>query len=561
VKQSVVNFNHQYRFIMQKLTPAARLWRLVASEKVDIRNVYILSIFQGLVNLSLPLGIQAIINLIQAGQLRTSWVVLVIFVLAGILFYGFLQLRMMRITESIEQRLFVNASFDFAYRIPRIQTESVRNKHVPELMNRFFEVMTIQKSVSKLLIDFSTAIVQIGFGLLLLSLYHPLFILLGISLVVVLVLFFRLTGSSGLASSLEESTQKFNVAFWLEEVARTLMSFKLSGNSDLPMEKTDKYASGYLSARKRHFSILMTQYRVLIVFKVIVAAALIIAGSILVVKGQINLGQFVAAEIIILLLINSVEKIILHMSTVYDLLTALEKVGTVTDLPIERDSGIKLFENNQKQGIHIRIKDLQFKFSDAPEPVLNNINLEVRSGEKICITGPNGAGKTTLLKVISGFYEDYKGSIVINDVPLENVHLADMRSHIGENFTEQEIFKGSVMENIICGRPGISPQAAIETANKVFLGKFIESLPDGYDTILEPEGRKLSSGIIRKIILARCLADKPYLILMEDNMSMLPVEERTSILRDILAEKNHATVILISTDPQIHQLCTRVISI
>ncbi len=546
---------------MEKPTPVARLWRLVASEKTDIRNVYILSIFQGLVSLSLPLGIQAIINLIQAGQLRTSWVVLVVFVLVGILFYGLLQLRMMRITESIEQRLFVNSSFDFAYRVPRIQTDAIRNKYVPELMNRFFEIMTIQKSVSKILIDFSTALVQILFGLILLSLYHPLFILLGISLVGILVAFFRLTGNSGLQSSLEESTHKFSVAHWLQEISRTLMSFKLSGHSDLPMKKTDKFAIGYLNARKRHFAILMNQYKALILFKVIVAAALVIAGSILVVQGQINLGQFVAAEIIILLLINSVEKIILHMSTVYDLLTALEKVGSVTDLPIERDNGIKLFEHSEKSGLRIRIQDLIFKFSDAIYPVLNNVNMDIKSGEKICISGPSGSGKTTFLKVLSGFYDEYKGSIVINDIPLENLNLADMRSHIGENFTEQEIFKGSVLENIICGRPGLTVHDAIETANKVFLGSYIESLPNGYDTVLEPEGRKLSSGLIRKIILARCIIDRPYLLLMEDNMSMLPQSERKTILGELLSEKNHATVLMISCDPEIQKMCTRVITI
>lgn len=546
---------------MEKPTPVARLWRLVASEKTDIRNVYILSIFQGLVSLSLPLGIQAIINLIQAGQLRTSWVVLVVFVLVGILFYGLLQLRMMRITESIEQRLFVNSSFDFAYRVPRIQTDAIRNKYVPELMNRFFEIMTIQKSVSKILIDFSTALVQILFGLILLSLYHPLFILLGISLVGILVAFFRLTGNSGLQSSLEESTHKFSVAHWLQEISRTLMSFKLSGHSDLPMKKTDKFAIGYLNARKRHFAVLMNQYKALILFKVIVAAALVIAGSILVVQGQINLGQFVAAEIIILLLINSVEKIILHMSTVYDLLTALEKVGSVTDLPIERDNGIKLFEHSEKSGLRIRIQDLIFKFSDAIYPVLNNVNMDIKSGEKICISGPSGSGKTTFLKVLSGFYDEYKGSIVINDIPLENLNLADMRSHIGENFTEQEIFKGSVLENIICGRPGLTVHDAIETANKVFLGSYIESLPNGYDTVLEPEGRKLSSGLIRKIILARCIIDRPYLLLMEDNMSMLPQSERKTILGELLSEKNHATVLIISCDPEIQKMCTRVITI
>lgn len=546
---------------METLSPVVRLWRLVASEKKDVRNVYILSIFQGLVNLSLPLGIQAIINLLQAGQLRTSWVILVIFVLSGILFYGLLQLRLMRITESIEQRLFVNSSFDFAYRIPRIQIDSIRNKYVPELMNRFFEVMTIQKSTSKLLIDFSSAVVQILFGLILLSLYHPLFILLGISLVFLLAVIFRYTGPSGLKSSIEESSQKFAVAHWLEEVSRTLMTFKLSGDSELPLENTDRYSSKYLKARNVHFRILMTQYKVLIVFKVVVAASLVIAGSLLVVQGQINIGQFVAAEIIILMLITSVEKIILNMNTVYDLLTALEKVGNITDLQLERDNGIQLLKKDDQRGLKIRIENLTFQFADAEQPVLKNINLSILPGQKICITGHNGSGKTTLLKILSGYYQNYRGQIVINDIPLENIQLSNMRACIGENFTEQEIFRGTVIDNIICGRPGITVHDAIAAAQNVFLNNFIESLPRGYETILEPEGRKLSSGIIRKIILARCIVDKPLLILMEDNLSILPAEERNQIADELLTDKNIATVVMISNDPEIQKRCDLVVSI
>lgn len=231
----------------------------------------------------------------------------------------------MAITESIEQRLFVKSSFDFAYRLPRASFDSVKSKYFPEVMNRFFEVMTAQKGISKLLLDFSTAVIQIFFGLILLSFYHPLFILLGFILVSLIAAIFKLTGKEGLNSSIEESKHKFAVAHWLEELSRTFTTFKLSGLSTLPLEQTDYHTAQYLDARKRHFSILVTQYKVLVLFKILLAASLIIAGSLFVINGQINIGQFVAAEIVILMIIGSVEKIILNMSTVYDVLTALDK--------------------------------------------------------------------------------------------------------------------------------------------------------------------------------------------------------------------------------------------
>ena len=547
--------------IMNTTSPVTRLWRLIRTEQSDIRDVYIFSLFQGMVNLSLPLGIQAIINLLQAGQLRASWAVLVIFVLLGIFFNGLLQLRQMAITESIEQRLFVKSSFDFAYRLPRASFDAVKGKYFPEVMNRFFEIMTVQKGVSKLLLDFSTAVIQIVFGLLLLSFYHPLFIMLGVMLALLLVAIFRFTGKEGLNSSLEESKHKFAVAHWLEELSRTFTTFKLSGNSKLPMEQVDTHTSRYLTARKKHFSILVMQFKALVVFKLLLAAALIIAGSVLVIEGQINIGQFVAAEIVILMIINSVEKIILNMSTVYDVLTALDKIGSITDIALEREGGIDIREAGSASGMHLRIQDLGYTFSDASSAVIKGFNLEVKPGEHVCIAGPNGSGKTLLLKLITGYYANYDGSITMNDVPLENLNLATLREVIGENFADQSVFKGTVFQNITCGREHIRIQEVLDAARMVNLHDYISNLPEGYETMIDPEGKVLSAGIVRKMILARCLAGKPRMLLMEDNLQAILPAERMELLSRILKANADCSIILISNNPAVQQLVQRTIHI
>jgi ABC-type bacteriocin/lantibiotic exporter with double-glycine peptidase domain len=546
---------------MNTTSPITRLWRLVRSEQSDIRDVYIFSLFQGMVNLSLPLGIQAIINLLQAGQLRASWAVLVSFVLLGIFFNGLLQLRQMAITESIEQRLFVRSSFDFAYRLPRASFDSVKGRYFPEVMNRFFEIMTVQKGVSKLLLDFSTAVIQIVFGLILLSLYHPLFIMLGVLLALLLVGIFRFTGKEGLNSSLEESKHKFAVAHWLEELSRTFTTFKLSGNSKLPLDQTDMHTAAYLNARKRHFSILVIQFKALVVFKLLLAAALIIAGSVLVIEGQINIGQFVAAEIVILMIINSVEKIILNMSTVYDVLTALDKIGSITDISLEREGGIDIRETGNKAGLHLKIHDLGYTFSDASTPVIKGFNLEVKPGEHVCIAGPNGSGKTLLLKLITGYYAKFDGSITLNDIPLENLDLVALREVIGENFADQSVFKGTVIQNITCGREQIGIQEVLDAARMVNLHDYITTLPEGYDTMIDPEGKVLSAGVIRKLILARCLAGKPRMLLMEDNLQAILPEERMDLLQRILRANSNCSVIIISNNPAVQQLVQRTIHI
>lgn len=537
--------------------PIKRLWKILRAERQEVRSIYVFAIFQGLVSLSLPLGIQAIINFIQAGRLSTSWYVLVAFVLVGIIITGWLQLKQLSVSETIEQRLFANTTFELSRRIPRVKMSGVEGKYVPELMNRFFEVMTVQKGLTKLLIDFSTAIIQIVFGLLLLSMYHQLFLFLGLILVLILYLIFYFTGPGGLRSSMEESKYKFEVAHWLQEVARTMGTFKLAGESELPLKKSDYLTGKYLNARLKHFFILMTQYKSMIFFKFIVAAALIIGGSILVVNKQINIGQFVAAEIIVLLVLNSVEKLILNMSTVYDVLTSLDKLGAVIDLETERESGTAFSHDNVPQGLSVSVKNVSFHFPNAKFPVLSGVNFHVNSGETICITGPNGAGKTTLLRLLSGFYEEFEGSIAFNDLPLGNLKLDSLRALVGENFTEQDIFKGTVEENISCGIPGIQLQDVMRAAAMARLSDFVQALSEGYNTMLDPEGQRLPGSIARKIILARCFVNNPKLLLIEDNMAALSRDERAQFFDVIFDQCKATTAIIITTDPAIARRCDR----
>lgn len=532
-----------------------RFFRLINSEKVDIQNILIFAVFSGLINLSLPLGIQAIINFLNAGEISTSWAVLLIFVVLGVALVGFLQIKQLAITESIEQRIFAKAAFDFAFRIPRIKQSAVQNKYVPELVNRFFEIITVQKGLSKILIDFSTASLQIIFSLILLSLYHPMFILLGLALVVLLYIIFRITGPAGLRTSLEESKYKFEVAHWLEEVGRTMNTFKLIGNSELPVSRTDELVTGYLKARKKHFRILVWQFSGMIVFKVVVAAGLLVLGSLLVIDRQINIGQFVAAEVIIVLMISAVEKLILSMDTIYDLLTALEKIGTVTDLPVEVDKGTDLRDTDCDRGINLRFHNVSFKYPDGDERVLSNVNIELISGHRVCIKGDNGSGKSTMLKLLTGMYEEFQGTITLNGLPLRSLKIEALRAITGDNLNDNDVFKGTLFENIAAGRPNVSQEDVLWAVRQVELDSFLATHPKGLDTSVDPEGRRLSKTITRKIVLARAIAERPKILLLEDSLTNLNHHERMSLYSNLLRKEHGWTIIMVSNDEHIAKLC------
>ncbi|MEN9348513.1 MAG: hypothetical protein RLZZ77_2024 [Bacteroidota bacterium] len=541
---------------MTPISPFKRLLQLLQEDRSDIRSIYLLAIFTGLINLSLPLGIQAILSYLNAGELSTSWGVLVFIVLISVAVVGILQIKQIGITESIEQRIFTRAAFEFAYRFTRFRQEDMNNKYAPELVNRFFEIMTIQKGLSKLLIDFSAAFLQILFGLLLLTLYHPLFLAFGLGLIALLYAIYLLTGKIGLKTSLEESKYKFEVAHWLEEIGRTMSTFKLLGNSELPLGKTDQLTQKYLKARQSHFKILVWQFSGLIIFKLLVIAGLLIVGSYLVVNNLINIGQFVASEIIILLIISSVEKVIMSMNNVYDVLTALEKVGHVTDIPLETQTGDELPENKE-HAMSVEFSKVSFSFPNEDHFILADVDLSIKAGEHILVCGKNGSGKTTLLRLISGLYTTFQGSISFNGLPLRNLQPEALRTAIGDHFHASDVFRGTFLENIQAGRYQLSLSDVQAASEMVGLSEYIQNLPLGYSTPIDPEGKQWPSGVVRKIILARAILGHPKLLLIEDNLMSLP--DRYAIFQRILAPENKWTVVVISSDIKLAQRVDRVV--
>ena len=529
-----------------KITPTRRFWKLLKPDKREITNVYVYAIFNGLVTLSLPLGIQAIVNLIQGGQISTSWVILVTIVVLGVAASGILQIFQLRITENLQQKIFTRSAFEFAYRVPRIKMELLRTRHAPELMNRFFDTMSIQKGLSKILIDFTAAGLQVIFGLLLLSFYHPFFILFSVALVIIVYAIFKLTAGKGLDTSLTESKHKYRIAHWLEELARTSISFRLAGKTELPLHRTDAHVEDYLKARESHFKVLIQQYGMMVVFKVLVATGLLAIGGVLVMEQVMNIGQFVAAEIIILLVINSVEKLVQSLETIYDILTSLEKIGQVTDLELEDHSGIDLLSKCEGNGIDLCLKDINFSYPENKVKTLDQVSFDLKSGQSMTIMGEGSSGKSTLLHLIAGLYNADEGAVSFNGFTIGNIETNSLRSVIGECLHSDELFQGSILENITLGRPAVTFDNVQWAIESVGLGDFIRDQDEGYNTQIDPLGKRLPGRTAQRLLLARAIADRPKLLLLENPFELLGGDP---ILIDFFTNKEHGwTIISVSSN-------------
>ncbi|MFK7757958.1 MAG: peptidase domain-containing ABC transporter [Flavobacteriales bacterium] len=531
-----------------KLSPIQRFWMLLRPDKAEIRNVYVYAVFNGLVTLSLPLGIQSIINHIQGGQVNMAWVVLVGVVLLGVMFAGILQVNQMRITENIQQKIFARAAFEFAYRIPRLRLESLFGQYAPELMNRFFDVVAVQKGLSKILIDFSTALIQVVFSLILLSLYHPFFIMFSFILVLLVYVIFRFTAKPGLDSSLKESKMKYAVAHWLEELARTKLTFKLAGETDLPLEKVNGAVDNYLEYRENHFKILIKQFSLMIGFKILVASGLLIIGSILVMEQQMNIGQFVASEVIILLILNSVEKLIQSLESIYDILTSLEKIGFVTDLDLENNDGHISEEVLTRSASAIELHNVSFNYPTRPNDILKNFSLKINQRERLLIYGKNDSGKSTLFKLMTGLYTPKTGSVLINDVPFDDFDITQIRTHLGEYYSDDVLFEGSILENITLGRKAATLEQVQYVIKNLRLETFIKDQPQGYRTIISPGGFQFPRSVTTRLLLARCIVAQPKLVLLRDSFSNLNEDDRHHIMEFLTDPKNDWTIVFFSSN-------------
>ncbi|WP_198553790.1 peptidase domain-containing ABC transporter [Tenacibaculum sp. Bg11-29] len=540
------------------LTPWQRFLGLLSLEKKDVLQISYYAIFEGIVALSLPLGIQAIINLLQGAEISASWIVLVILVTAGVAFSGVLKLMQIRIIETIQQRIFTRASLELSYRFPKIKMSELRNYYPPELANRFFDTLTIQKGISKILIDVPSALLQIIFALLLLSFYHPFFILFGILLLVLIFVVFKYTAKIGLETSLKESKNKYKVAHWLQEIARTIISFKLSGKTKLAVEKSDILVNDYLDSRENHFKILIIQYIQMISFKVIITAGLLLMGGFLVLNQKMNIGQFVAAEIIILLVIASVEKLILGLESFYDVLTSIEKLGQVIDKPIENQKGNNI---NITNSFKVELQNVSYYVSNRNNPILNDISFEIAAKDRILIQGESGSGKSSLAQLISGLVEPTSGGIFINDLSLSSLYLNNYRANLGLSLSEETPFKGTIRENVTFGDTSITDNDIYLTFNTVGLTEFLKHQPNGLDTYLKPEGKHIGYTISKKIILARAIIRKPKLLILEDPLDQLDKKETKGIIDFITKPSQPWSLIIISSNDNWKEKCNKQITL
>jgi ABC-type bacteriocin/lantibiotic exporter with double-glycine peptidase domain len=513
-----------------------KLLAILSVDKKDILTLFFYAVVGGIVGLTIPLGIQSLINFLQMGRFTASGFILIILIVFGVLASGALHIVKLWIMEIIQQRLFARTAFDFINKIPKLSNDVVKKIYPPEMMNRFFDIVSLQKGLSGVLIDLSASVLQIVFGLIILSFYHPIFIAFSAVLIIIVLLVIRYTGKKALQTSLEESDYKYQAANWLQQVARARDSFRSYSHTNLYLEKMDVFVSGYVMARKKHFRILVQQYMAFIGFSVLITAGLLIMGYVLLLNNSITLGQLVASEIIILLVVNSIEKLIFKIESIYDILTSVEKISKVAALPTHLDK--HRYRMNLNKPFELKIQSLKVAEKDDP------IELTANSGEVVRLYFPVRNSINNFNEIFTKQIDEYNGEININSVDIRLINTAYI-NHISASFSNKEsLFDGTLKENITIDNRYINDDDIMHFFTTFNYIDILNKQPEGLSTEIIGGNYNWGNNFLRIIILARCVLKKPKILIIDE--LLLPSGIETEKLKKFILDyiPNNITIFI-----------------
>ncbi|MEJ5367524.1 MAG: ABC transporter ATP-binding protein [Bryobacteraceae bacterium] len=544
--------------IYHSVHPVVRLRQWLSLESEDAWVVVIYTAATGLVSLVLPIAVQAVVNTVAFGTLLQPLAVLTVLVLLALLAVSWLNAYRQYVVEMIQRRIFVRLAGDVADKLVRVEPRAFDRYHGPELVNRFLEVVTVQKAGATLLLDGLTVAVQTLIGMILLAVYHPFLLAFDVLLALSLFVVLFPMGSGAIPTAVKESKAKYALLAWLEELARHQIAVKSRAGLTLALERTNELVRDYLNYRAKHFRILLRQIVGSFVLQALASATLLGVGGWLVISRQMTLGQLVAAELVVALVTSGITKFGKHLELFYDLMAALDKLGYLTDLPKEREGGERL---PRRQGAAmIRMRDVAIHATDSI-PLIRQAALDAEPGARIGLVGSTGSGKSSLMDVLYALKQPEHGHVEIDGLDYRILSLDELRDQVAL-VREPQIFEGSVLENMRLGREELTVERAQAALEEVGLLEHVLKMPEGLHTKLATGGAPLSAGQAVQFELARALAHEPRVLLLDECLDWLEdLPERTRLLDLVFGPRDRWTVIVASHNEGILGRCDRVYEI
>jgi len=520
--------------------PFARYMALLAPERSDIAVILVFALFVGVLALSTPIAVEALVNTVAFGQFLQPVLVLSLILFVFMAFSATIRAVQTYVAEIIQRRLFVRVAADLAHRIPRVEAAYWHSHYGPEAVNRFFETVTVQKVTTQLLLDGTALVLQALVGMTVIAFYHPVLLGFDAFLLVLLGIIVFLLGRNAIATSTDESRQKYATAAWLEELARHPTLFRSRGGLVFALDRADHFVTQYLTARAAHFRILMRQIVAALFVQAVASTLLLGLGGWLVIRGELTLGQLVAAELIVTLIVGSFAKIGKQLESFYDVMASMEKLGHLFDMPLERLDGVEL--PRSRAGLELAIHDVSV-LPLATGQTIKNVSVRIAAGEQCSLVGEPTGLSSLLLEAIAGYRPAVAGHIELDGNDVRRLRLDCVRDQV-VLLREVEVFAGTVAENLHLGRDEVGEQDIREALESTDLLDIMLDLPQGLETRVQTDGAQFSSDQLVQLMLARAIAGKPRLLLIDGLLDRLSDTALRRTLAGLLSRKSSLTIIV-----------------
>ena len=536
-------------------SPLGRVYSLLRAERTDVWVVIVFALVSGLLGITTPLAVEALVNTVAFGRLLEPVIILSLMLMAFLLFQAAMKGLQTYVVEIIQRRLFARVAADLSFRLPHTTFDAYDGQYAPELVNRFFDVVTVQKIVAQLLLDGLSVVLSAIVGMAVLAFYHPY--LLAFDFVLILLLLFTMfvLGRGAVKTSIKESKTKYAMASWLEDLARCRTSFRYDGAAEFALERSNSLIHDYLTARRKHFSVLMRQVIFMLLVQALASTALLAIGGWLVISGQLSLGQLVAAELIVAIVVGSFAKLGKHIESFYDLLASMDKLGILLDLPLERTDGLLTLG----KGGAISLQDVFYSMPNGMV-ALQNLSVEIPDMGRVAIRGETGSGKSAMMDLIFGLRNPDSGRVSINGVEPGDLRPDVLRRRVAL-VRDIEVFEGTIAENVHLERPNISLGDVRSALDLVGLMPVIQQFEDGLETSLSQLGEPLTTSQQRQLMLARAFAGHPDVLLIDGVLDSFANKDAESILGRLFSSDNLRTIVLVTCRENLQQMMQSVISI
>ncbi|MBK8376944.1 MAG: ABC transporter ATP-binding protein [Nitrospira sp.] len=538
----------------------AHLGMLLKLERSILGIIASYAVAIGFFLLCVPIAVQELVSTFSFAMEPRMIFTLALFVASSLTGVAAFRVLQARAVETFQQRIYTRIAIGFTRLLPRLRDDTFATPQA----YRFMEADLLTRALVAMVADLFNVAVVGTIGVTMLILFHPFFVLYILVLILGFVGLLTLFGRGGFFITLEMSRLHYDIFGWIQNIAHNLPHLRAAGDSPYLLERTDTLTRMYARIRQRRSDTLTgRQYKAAALWQVAGHSGLLITAGLLVADGQLTVGQFAAAEVLVGNLLINMDTLARRMVAMFFTFVSCREMAAVFSLPTEEDGAKEDVPAAQfgAAGIHLTCRNLTYTGPDGT-PIFENVSLDVAPGEKVAVLCSTNNAKTALAKVLAGLHPSASGFVRYNDMNLIEVKrdsISRVRGLVLDS--HPTLLDGTLEDNITLGRPTIDYQDLQWALRFVELDHEIDALPQGLNTRVSSLDTNLSMSQILRLLMARAIVIRPQLLIFDGTLhNMLPAT-REVLLRRLCAKDEPWSVIFLSNDPNFSAFVDRRISL